>query len=144
MKLARAFGLFVVAILAGSFAESTVSAQNLGAYGCGGFAQPGWMGYVHSPYAMGQIPVPPYFSIHPPVYYSAPVPRSYGYSPYAYPGTMETPAIVMPEVIENPHVEQKLEPAATTGMKVVQFQVINNPFVRAELKSEGQLAAKTK
>ncbi|MCA9166639.1 MAG: hypothetical protein KDB23_03180 [Planctomycetales bacterium] len=142
MKLARAFGLLIAAGLAGSMAATSASAQTLGAYGCGGFAQPGWMGYAHSPYAMGQIPVPPYFALHPPVYYSAPVPRSYGYSPYAYPGTMETPAIVMPEIIENPHVEKMPAPAQETNMKVVRAQVINNPFVRAELQASSQVAAR--
>ena len=79
--------------------------------------------------------MPPYFAIHPPVYYSQPVPRTYGYSPYAYPGTMQTPEIVEPEMIENPHVSQPAQEEATSNVKVVRYQVIDNPFVRAELKT---------
>ncbi len=33
----------------------------------------------------------PYFALHPPVYYSQPVPRTYGYSPYPYPPCVLTP-----------------------------------------------------
>ena len=36
-------------------------------------------------YSVGAIPTPPYFALHPPVYYSTPVPRAYGYGPWAYP-----------------------------------------------------------
>ena len=76
-----------------------------GNYGFGGYG----LGYG-LPYATGRIPTPPYFSIHPPVYYSQPVPRTYGYSPFAYPGTVPTPEVsVAPAAsvtIENPYVEQ--------------------------------------
>ena len=81
--------------------------------GVGGFGGYGFGGL--SPYSLGQVPVPPYFALHPPVYYSAPVPRSYGYSPYAYPGrivTPEAPVPVVPEVIDNafcPAALKKLE-----------------------------------
>jgi hypothetical protein len=33
----------------------------------------------------------PYFSLHPPVYYSYRVARTYGYSPFAYPPGVQTP-----------------------------------------------------
>lgn len=49
----------------------------------------------------------PYYALHPPVYYSYPVPRTYGYSPFAYPPGVMTPEITMapqPETIINPHV----------------------------------------
>ncbi len=73
-------------------------------YGFGGFR--GFAGA--SPYSLGQIPVPPYFSIHPPVYYSHPVPRPYGYSPYAYPGWVGTPELAAaapcPQSMDNPYV----------------------------------------
>lgn len=62
-----------------------------------------------SPYSLGQIPVPPYFAIHPPVYYSHPVPRPYGYSPFAYPGWVGTPELgaapPCPQTMDNPYVE---------------------------------------
>ena len=55
----------------------------------------------------------PYFAEHPPVYYSYPVPRTYGYSPYASPPTYTAPEVrVDPVVISNPYVPQApAEPA---------------------------------
>lgn len=49
----------------------------------------------------------PHFAAFPPVYYSAPVPRTYGYSPFAYPPYVRTPEIagdVQPLTINNPYV----------------------------------------
>jgi hypothetical protein len=134
MNSARFTALMACAALAWGCLSCDASAQTLGCYGSYGFAHPGFFGYSGSPYSLGQIPTPPYFAIHPPVYYSQPVPRTYGYSPYAYPGTVMTPEVVEPEIIENPHVTQPpaAEPAA--DVKVVRFEVIHNPYVRAELK----------
>jgi hypothetical protein len=108
-------------------ASSAGSAQAQG-WGFGG----GW-GWP-SVYSMDQ---PPYFSLHPPVYYSMPVARTYGYSPFAYPGFVETPAWegaagyappaapASPKMIINPYVEQnsrspsdKAAPAANTQSRV--------------------------
>lgn len=50
----------------------------------------------------------PYFAARPPVYYSMPVPRTYGYSPFAYSPFEVTPPIapeVKPIIIENPHTK---------------------------------------
>ncbi len=101
----------------------------------GGGAFNGGQSYIN-----GQIPIPPYFALHPPVYYSAPVPRSYGYSPYAYPGyapTPPAPVLVEPEVVENqycPAAVQKLEQKEKAGKATDDFakqsQWIANPFVR--------------
>ena len=71
-------------------------------------------------YHSGHIPTPPYFAIHPPVYYSAPVPRTYGYSPFAYPAYVMTPemeAPAVPKMFKNPHVEEV--PKAAPKTKVV-------------------------
>ena len=38
-------------------------------------------------YSSGQLPVPPYFSIHPPVYYGLHMVRHYGYNPFTCPCT---------------------------------------------------------
>ncbi|HEX2477154.1 MAG TPA: hypothetical protein VHK01_20530 [Lacipirellulaceae bacterium] len=49
----------------------------------------------------------PYFALHPPVYYSYPVPRTYGYSPFAYGPWVMTPEAapeVKPLTIINPYV----------------------------------------
>lgn len=50
----------------------------------------------------------PYFAAHPPVYYSQPVPRTYGYSPFAYTPDTRTPDVVpamQPVEIVNPYVQ---------------------------------------
>src|SRR5207248_5031631 len=49
----------------------------------------------------------PHFAAFPPVYYSYPVPRTYGYSPFAYPPNVMTPVIAeekKPVTIINPYV----------------------------------------
>jgi hypothetical protein len=56
----------------------------------------------------------PYYALHPPVYYSYPVPRTYGYSPFAYPGYVMTPEVAcepQPLEIINPHVPSHPEGA---------------------------------
>src|SRR3954469_10587606 len=82
----------------------------------------------------------PYFALHPPVYYSEPGPRTYGYSPFAYPPGVMTPELngePQPVTINNPYV-----PAATPAAAEVKPSdrsasastppeplVILNPFV---------------
>ena len=88
----------------------------------------------------------PYFAAYPPVYYSQPVARSYGYSPFAYPPGTRTPEIVSepiePETIINPYVEQPAKDAGTqknstkdkdkvTSTPQPTPLVIMNPFVES-------------
>jgi hypothetical protein len=57
----------------------------------------------------------PYYAAFPPVYYSVPVPRTYGYSPFAYPPGTMTPEVELtaaPVSIDNPYCA---EPASTAG-----------------------------
>jgi hypothetical protein len=86
----------------------------------------------------------PYYSAFPPVYYSAPVPRSYGYSPFAYPPGTMTPEVVetvSAQEIVNPYVEPASlkKPAEEEADKVtkttpsVQPLLVTNPFVPANL-----------
>jgi hypothetical protein len=87
--------------------------------------------------------------MHPPVYYSYPVPRAYGWSPWAYPPGTMTPEILGemtgPKEIINPHVPPAPEAKPTsTNNKSVQHrapqgpvpQVVLNPFVTAKLAGE--------
>jgi len=116
----------------------TAEAQYLGSGGCVGCQGNGLgIGLMGSPYALGRVPVPPYFALHPPVYYSAPVARTYGYSPFAYPGSVRTPEapVEMPaaKMLKNHHVT----PAKDTPKKKsllnltmkVDDGVVENPFV---------------
>ena len=81
-------------------------------------------------YSLNFVPVPPYFALHPPVYYSHPVPRPYGYSPYSYPGTVMTPAEYNPPKVQdvvNPYVTPKTdEPKDRTAALPA---IMINPFV---------------
>ncbi len=91
-------------------------------------------GWYEMPYATDRIPTPPYFAIHPPVYYSYPIPRTYGYSPFAYPGTVMTPDLPRPPVpaeIINPHVKPSSQEAAQKAKDRVtqtRSQTIINPY----------------
>ena len=81
----------------------------------------------------------PYFALHPPVYYSYPVPRTYGYSPFAYPPGVMTPELTAPPepvTIINPYVpnaEQKVSNETKDRAAAVHAQpeplVIINPYV---------------
>jgi len=91
----------------------------------------GW-GWPYSVYTLDSIP---YFSLHPPVYYSYPVARPYGYSPFAYPPGVMTPQRepTQPQVLYNPHVsaggarqpETKREAVRTASRP----QRVVNPYV---------------
>jgi hypothetical protein len=59
----------------------------------------------------------PYFAAHPPVYYSYPVARPYGYTPFAYMPHVQTPEIIEapmgPQEIMNPYVPSEAQPSET-------------------------------
>lgn len=84
----------------------------------------------------------PYFAAHPPVYYSHPVPRTYGHSPFAYPPHFRTPeyfAPIAPVTITNPYVPASEAPASKEETKSDEETVsapvkaaplmVYNPFV---------------
>jgi hypothetical protein len=71
----------------------------------------------------------PYFALHPPVYYSYPVARTYGYSPFAYPPSVLTPGSEpsRPAIVRNVYVDESAEtPASSQGPQPLR---IDNPFV---------------
>ena len=90
----------------------------------------------------------PYFAMHPPVYYSYPVPRPYGFSPYAYPPGVMTPEILGeptgPKEIINPHVPpaEKTNPTSSKTDKTARVtrgsipQVMINPYVEPALAAD--------
>ena len=96
---------------------------------------------AESPYVVGHYGYPswsvygreyiPYFALHPPVYYSYPVPRAYGFSPYAYPPGTTTPELLplRPAVFRTSSVR----PAAPTKAPVEEPRPkplrIKNPYV---------------
>jgi len=132
--------LVVVLILAGSgLLQHEAAARSpylfAGGYGYGtGNGYYGFGNFFEMPYATDRIPTPPYFAIHPPVHYSHAVPRTYGYSPFAYPGTFATPEVATTEPLEviNPHVEQEEEemPKAESAHHIAaRPMIVRNPFV---------------
>ena len=86
----------------------------------------------------------PYFAEHPPVYYSYVVPRTYGYSPYAYRANVRTPnprRSSRPLVLRNHHIRKGSKAVAddvtdktasnTRPVKTLAVEplVIENPYV---------------
>ena len=63
-------------------------------------------GYSGSLYGLGYVPVPPYYALHPPVYYGERYYRSYGESPFARVDYSSRPQRIRAQVIINPFVEQ--------------------------------------
>jgi hypothetical protein len=115
---------------------------------CGGC---GYGGYGYGYWDIGRLysvlaDRVPYYAAFPPVYYSYPVPRTYGYSPFAYPPGVMTPEIEMaqPLSITNPYYKGEAtaaEPAAaetaapadrtTAAPPASAPLVIINPYVQA-------------
>lgn len=74
----------------------------------------------------------PYYALYPPVYYSYPVPRPYGYSPFAYPPGVATPQVQFkqarvapPKRVQNPFVRSPVR----RSQAQVQPKRVLNPFV---------------
>ncbi|MDP6058279.1 MAG: hypothetical protein QGH33_05275, partial [Pirellulaceae bacterium] len=104
-------------------------------------------GYSGSLYGLGRLPVPPYYAIHPPVYYSLPQARPYGHSPFAHSGDYHPQVKVERRIVRNPHIEvmplpEPVEsPAETTTTTA---RVIANPYYSAETGPESSLASQAK
>ncbi len=128
----------LLVIVAATFAAAPAAhAQCDGCYGGGGWGY--GMGYLYNSLDYNV----PYFAAHPPVYYSYPVPRTYGYSPFAYPPYTMTPdvevsAAAKPVEIINPYVpssqqeQAKVDQSADAAPKTNRQPeplVIINPFV---------------
>lgn len=82
----------------------------------------------------------PHFALFPPVYYSFPVPRPYGYSPFAYPPGYLTPqsapASQCPVTILNPFVpgkqpgpQEQKSSVSPANRRAEQPLRIQNPFL---------------
>ncbi len=85
----------------------------------------------------------PYFAAYPPVYYSRPIPRTYGYSPFAYGRNVRTPDLspaIQPQILENKFVPAKAQSVLsqpknvkpqdkTTALSKPGPLMVMNPFV---------------
>ena len=83
-------------------------------------------------YGLGYVPVPPYFALHPPVYYGDRVHSSYGLSPFAggpygpMPRQAAAPAMIINRTVPPAKTDQK----DATQTAAVEPQLIINPFVK--------------
>jgi hypothetical protein len=122
---------------------ATAEAGWPGFYGCG--YRDNFYGVWSNPYvySQGAAYIPPYYAIHPPVYYSPHITaRPYGASPYAwYP--MPTPPVPMgaavaaaaePQLIENPYVKTAAPAAASAS------RMIENPYVKGAPRAAADTA----
>jgi len=73
---------------------------------------------------------PPYFALFPPVYYSYSVPRTYGFSPYAYPpGTITPPTRQLaPLMVHNAYLDGQRTSTEAGAQKRPPLRIAN-PFV---------------
>lgn len=93
---------------------------------------PGMAYFLGYPYDQFRLQNIPYYALYPPVYYSQPVPRTYGYSPFAYPPGYMTPDVVepaAPEVMVNPHVPSA-KPTKSVAVRPLRMV---NPHVQQEV-----------
>lgn len=88
--------------------------------------------------SLGYIPTPPYFALHPPVYYSHSVAVPYGMSPYpivSYSPVFEAMAqrpMPEPQVVINPYVDQDtVADEAEEARETAPFDTVNS-VVRIE------------
>jgi hypothetical protein len=133
------FSFFAVALFG-------LSSDHISSASAQGYLYNGLLGWPNGFYQNERIP---YFSLHPPVYYSAPVPRTYGWSPWAYPPGVQTPEIADcdPLNVENPHVEKSSSsvkprgvhrpaPATDRNASYRSPQVIYNPYYESQVAAE--------
>ncbi|HUS39574.1 MAG: hypothetical protein WBF93_09040 [Pirellulales bacterium] len=138
MKFNLRAALILSACVTACFAFSAADAK---ADGCGsnGYCGDGfYYGFYRRQVMSDQLP--PYFSQFPPVYYAGPpIPRTYGWSPFALRPT-EYDAIprhaVKPAMINNPYVPEAGKDQAekkTTSDKTARVspKMILNPYVQA-------------
>jgi hypothetical protein len=90
------------------------------------YALASWGCYYPGTYSLELVP---YFTLHPPVYYSYRVARTYGYSPFPYPPGVLTPGSEpsRPAIVRNVYVDESAE--APTSGRGPQPLRIDNPFV---------------
>ncbi|HTN74439.1 MAG TPA: hypothetical protein VL096_04300 [Pirellulaceae bacterium] len=106
---------------------------NLNAYGASG-----------NLYGSGYLFTPPYFAVHPPVYYSHQYYRPYGWTPFAQPGYSSPLATArnVRSVVLNPYVPAPAKAEEKPADNTARSEMIMNPyFVQGQKTGEGRLAS---
>jgi len=110
-----------LALLAAFFVANTASAAHGPYFGYPGYAYWPWYQFPLKTVVNSTLP---YYAVYPPVYYSYPVARPYGHSPYAYPPGTPTPS---------KHVSAPVRVRAAYAAREKRAEVspkrIKNPFV---------------
>jgi hypothetical protein len=132
----------LAAIVALGLSASTASAQGIGICN-NSFGNLNAFGSSGNLYGSGYLFVPPYFAIHPPVYYSHQYYRPYGWTPFAQ-SSYQSPVVLRPEprMVINPHVPAAQVKAKPAEDSTARSEMIFNPFyVKAEETGQGRLAS---
>lgn len=112
--------LFAAALAAILLPAAAQAQYPCGGYGFGGWGQPNYGQGIYQ----GTSRIPPYFALHPPVYYSHEiVRRPMGMSPFAYPSWYMPPrrmmaesTVTQPMLVVNPYVKGNGDaPAQASG-----------------------------
>lgn len=124
MKLTARIAAVLLAIGLWAAAGEAAKAQVGGAPAALGY---GFFG--NGMYGLTTADSPPYYAMFPPVYYSCPVARPYGYSPFAYPPGYVTPAVQPPpKEVANPYAPRPRKTAAADRTAAMP-KVLINPYV---------------
>jgi hypothetical protein len=144
---------YLTAILCAIALVSTADQASAQCGGDFGYAGYGYYNFGIRPY----VPAPPYFALHPPVYYGARYTRPYGDSPFAAPSQLQPTAGYAPTrrvesalTVNNPYCVLPMDvpipqsaPAPTNAIVpspvVVKPVFIDNPYFQPEVKlAEGK------
>jgi hypothetical protein len=101
----------------------------------------GWSWNCQPAYPYQNIP---YYALHPPVYYSYPVPRTYGSSPFQYapsPPEIQNSSYQQPQIIKNEYVEESPQQADDQSQDHAPMR-ISNPFIQQSNNSAMSKGAK--
>ncbi len=104
----------------------------------------GVAGYARLPLRTGNVPTPPYFALHPPVYYQAVTPRSYGQSPFAalpcctcHAGNdLKSHA----QLVVNPHVDPSPSDRVSVALRRSSPMLIVNPHYQRPTENQASAA----
>lgn len=131
-------------LLAAAFAAILFPAAAQAQYPYGGYGYGGWgqANYGQGVY-QGSNFRPPYFALHPPVYYNHEIiRRPMGASPFAYPSWYAPPSqqvaasapyqAPQPLMVENPYVKAKAPAPANASIEQPASLEVTNPYVAGE------------
>ena len=150
MKIARLAVLAFICAVVFFASNSQSQAQGLGRaqFHAGLYGAYGWH---DSLYARGYVPIPPYFALHPPVYYGERYTRPYGASPFAAKSQLQQNdnyrhrirTDFVPMKIDNPYCPTcKVNPtpakAKINSRTAAAPQMIENPYYKAGRSSVTQ------